>query len=228
MGSSRRKSIDSSSSSDSSDSKHGKVKKDKKDKKNKKEKEKGDTHDKGSLAFPSAHTSSATGDLPPTYSAPAPPPPSGYRIPLGSTSIFPPPDQAGPPSCVDVDGSPVYIGSALFDNSVHPCKVVPKLTTPCLVPYAGSELAHNGRYDLLLFNPAMMEWVKTTSGQVPHGRRPIEGGYEDHGGKLYHAMAWLNGLRVPGKCAEHLGGCNVPYGGREHVINHEYEILCWR
>lgn len=56
----------------------------------------------------------------------------------------------------------------------------------------------------------MMEWVRTEGGRVPKGRRPVEGGYEEHGGvgrKLYHAVARVGGVMVPGKTGEHLVSC---------------------
>lgn len=141
---------------------------------------------------------------PPQYTPPAHPP-SGYRVPLNTTSSFPEPRLVGPPPCYDADGvSPVYIGSALFETSVHPCKIAPHLTPPASVPYGGTERAHHGRYDLLPFVPQVMEFVKTSGGRIPHERRPVEGGYEDHGAKLYHAMAVVHGVRVPGKTGEHL------------------------
>ncbi|TFK47823.1 hypothetical protein OE88DRAFT_746128 [Heliocybe sulcata] len=167
-------------------------------------------------------------DHPPPYGAPAPPP-SGYRLPLTTSSAFPPSEQVGRPPCVDADGrSPVFIGSAIFPNSVHPCKIAPNLSPPCRVPYGGGEHEHNGRYDLLPFTPENMEWVATSYGRIPAGRRPVEGGYEEHGAKLYHALAEVNGVYVPGKTGEHLGGCNVAYGGGEHVIQENYAILCWK
>lgn len=155
------------------------------------------------------------------------PPPSGFRVPLRTDSDFAPPDQTGPPVAYDVDNSPIFIGSALFDTSVHPCKIGPHLHSYALVPYGGTERAHNGRYDLLPFVPEQMEWVHTSYGQIPYARRPVEGGYEENGGKLYHALANVDGLRVPGKTGEHLRGANVSFGGQEFVYQ-EYEILCWR
>jgi hypothetical protein len=72
-----------------------------------------------------------------------------------------------------------------------------------------------------------MEWVPTRDGQIPPGRRPVEGGYESNGVKLYHAFGGIDGVRVPGKTGEHLGGANIPFGGYEHILHH-YDILCWR
>ncbi|KAI0049740.1 hypothetical protein FA95DRAFT_1470657, partial [Auriscalpium vulgare] len=154
------------------------------------------------------------------------PPPSGYRIPLTTGAPFPSAQQIGNPVCYDADGtSPIFLGSAIFPNAVHPCKIAPNLQPPCRVPYGGGEHEHNGRYDLLPFDPATMEFVRTGHGQIPAGRRPVEGGYEDHGAKLYHAMATVQGVRVPGKTSQHLDGCNVAFGGGEHIVRDGYDIL---
>ena len=131
------------------------------------------------------------------------PPPSGFRLPLTATGQFPT-NQAGQPVANDLDGSPVFVGSALMERSVHPCKIVPNLQPPCRVPYGGGEFEHRGRFDLLPFDPMTMEWVHTSQGRIPTGRRPVEGGYEEHGGKLYHALGTVNGVKVPGKTGEHL------------------------
>ena len=115
-----------------------------------------------------------------------------------------------------------------------------------MVPYSGQEYAHHGRYDLLPFDPSTMELVPTSRGEIPAGRRPIEGGYEENGAKLYHAVANVQGVKVPGKTGQHLcvrfyhfmmyilhdlifyipnsGGCNVSFGGSEIAIEH-YELL---
>ncbi|KAI0671769.1 hypothetical protein C8Q78DRAFT_1030799 [Trametes maxima] len=156
-------------------------------------------------------------------------PPSGFRIPLTDDAPFPRSEQAGQPVAYDADGcTPVFVGSALFGNAVHPCKIVPSFRPPVRVSYGGEEREHRGRYDLLPFDPNTMEWVPTSHGRIPDGRRPVEGGYEEDGGKLYHALANVNGVRVPGKTADHLGGANVPFGGQEHVVTRDYAILCWR
>ncbi|GLB40460.1 putative protein of unknown function (DUF3421) [Lyophyllum shimeji] len=157
----------------------------------------------------------------------APDPPSGFRVPLTTTTPFPDPAVTGPPPCTDADGSPIFIGSALFDNSVHPCKIGRHLQPFVSVAYGGVEFAHHGRYDLLPFVPEKMEWVPTSYGGLPPGRRLVEGGYEDNGAKLYHALAIVNGVKVPGKTGEHLGACNVSFGGSEIPVV-EYEILCWK
>ena len=134
-------------------------------------------------------------------------PPSGFRVPLTTQAAFPDHAQAGPAPFTDLDGSPVFIGSALMERSVHPCKIGPHLQPSCVaVPYGGTEFSHHGRYDLLPYREQDMEWVPASHGRIPEGRRPVEGGYEEGGNKLYHAAAHISGanLKVPGKAGEHL------------------------
>ena len=141
---------------------------------------------------------------PPPYTPSRPPPPSGYRIPLEAASPFPSTAHTKEPPCRDSDGSPVFVGSAIFNNSVHPCKVGAHLVPPCRVPFGGSEIQHYGRYDLLPFDKEAMEWVPTSLGRIPAHRHPVPGGYEESGAHLYHAMATVRDTRVPGKTGEHL------------------------
>lgn len=184
-------------------------------------------------------------------------PPSGYRVPLssmpgGPPSKFPGVERTRAAPFTDVDGkSRVFVGSAIMEYSVHPCKITPDKEHHCEVSYGGSEVQHNGRYDLLPFVPEHMEFVKTSHGRVPYGRRPVKGGFENDGKELYHAVAVIDGVRVPGKTGAHLvrpwhfpvavvcmwkvglmshliscqGAANVPYGGKEYVVRDDYEIL---
>ncbi|KAH9964388.1 hypothetical protein BGW80DRAFT_1563364 [Lactifluus volemus] len=155
-----------------------------------------------------------------------------YRIPLSTGTLdFPDLDKTGPPPFMDADShSPVFMGSAFMQSSVHPCKIGPHLEPPsaCRVPYGGHEYAHHGRYDLLPFMRDRMEFVPTSHGRIPLGRQPVKGGFECAGQELYHAAAVVHGIKIPGKTGIHLGGCNVGYGGKEHQIKEDYEILCWK
>ncbi|KAI6094581.1 hypothetical protein F5141DRAFT_1168828 [Pisolithus sp. B1] len=167
-------------------------------------------------------------DPPPAYND-VPEPPSGYRVALDVSSPFPGSSKTMEPPCFDADGiSPVYVGSAIFDNCVHPCKIAPRLIPACRVPYGGVELEHRGRYDLLPFDPDTMIWVTTNRGRIPYGFTPIQGGYEENGTSLYHAIGVVNGVRVPGKAGMHLDGCTVAFNGVEHTITRNYDILCWK
>jgi hypothetical protein len=110
----------------------------------------------------------------------------------------------GPILTTDADGqTPVYIASAhMGQRGVHPCKYV--VTLGVRVPYAGQELEHEGKFDLLPFDFNKMEWREASYGQLPPNRKPIYGGYEENGQPLYHAMAIVNGVSVPGKTGPHL------------------------
>ncbi|KAG2367817.1 hypothetical protein BDR07DRAFT_1372524 [Suillus spraguei] len=137
-------------------------------------------------------------------------------------SAFPNLTHTKAPPCYDADGvSPVFIGSAIFQQSVHPCRIAPHLPVPCRVPYAYAEVEHKGRYNLLPFDPENMEWIRTSLGRIPHNRDPVIGGYEEVGRNcIMQWVAWM--------ILGFLGGCNVPFGGIEHIIKNDYEILCWR
>ncbi|KAH9960813.1 hypothetical protein BC827DRAFT_1205501 [Russula dissimulans] len=158
-------------------------------------------------------------------------PPSGSRILLSSRGgpAFPDMERARGAPFTDLDKSPVFIGSAFLKHSVHPCKIVLNNDRRrCYVPYDGREITHDGLYDLLPFVPEHMEFVPTSGGQIPPGRHPVKGGFESDGQELYHAVALIAGIEVPGKASSHLNGCRVPYDGREHVVSNNYRILCWK
>lgn len=74
--------------------------------------------------------------------------------------------------------------------------------------------AHNSN---CFMNPSSvrMKWYDATAGDIPEGKVPIQGGYEESGEQLYHALTRIDGFWVPGKTGKHLRGANFPYGGRE-------------
>lgn len=158
---------------------------------------------------------------------------SSLRIRLDSTNTRFPWLRAGVVPACDLDGSPVFLGVAAFRNGMHPCKIGIDATgrPRTLVSYGGQEYKHHGTTYLLPFDPATMLWVRASYGRFPLGCRPVEGGYERIGAqKLYHALAVIDGVSVPGKIGDngHMCGANVPFDGREHVIVPAYEVLCWR
>ncbi|KAF9078619.1 hypothetical protein BDP27DRAFT_1206961 [Rhodocollybia butyracea] len=138
-------------------------------------------------------------------------------------------EEGGYPPCYDEDGvSPVFFASAIFGDyaSVQPCKSAPHISpTPCSVPYGGQEVYHEGAFEVLRFDPETMELVGSSNGEVPWGRNPVGGGWEEDGRMLYHGLAEVNGVRIPGKTAPHLGGCNVSFGGEEVQVTEGYEVL---
>ncbi|GAA5831607.1 hypothetical protein JCM3766R1_004950 [Sporobolomyces carnicolor] len=139
---------------------------------------------------------------PPPYAPSCPP--AGLRVPCASSNAFP----------------AAHIGG----KSVHPCKVT---NGKCMISYGGGEFEHHGRFDVLPITPEM-EWVQGSYGQIPKGRRPVEGGFEENGSHLFHAVMSINGIQVPGKTGTHLHGANFPWNGGEQVEEGGYSILCWR
>nr|VWP01132.1 Cytochrome P450 monooxygenase AKT7 (EC (AK-toxin biosynthesis protein 7) [Ganoderma boninense] len=169
-------------------------------------------------------------EAPSTCGPTSPPSVSSLRIPIDPTGTRFPWKQAGVVPVCDQDGSAVFLGLAEFMHGLHPCKIrVEGAGRPLpFVSYDGKEHEHRGATYLLPFDPARMQWVQTSAGQIPRGARPVEGGYERiDRERLYHARAVVNGVTVPGKAGElgHLGGANVPFGGREHLIAAPYEVL---
>ncbi|KAE9406313.1 hypothetical protein BT96DRAFT_811039 [Gymnopus androsaceus JB14] len=70
-----------------------------------------------------------------------------------------------------------------------------------------------------------MEIVRTKDRLIPPGRKVIQGGYEEDGTVLFHNVATIDGVKLPGKTATRLGGCNVPFRGQEYPVRDNYEIL---
>ena len=112
-------------------------------------------HD-GAFAFPHPQPHAHTPEIPIPHGGPAPAtsgsgtagntiPPQGRRFQTRTEVPFPPVSEVGPAPFVDYGGVPVWVGSAIFEDSVHPCKLVPTLEPYCRVPYGGGEYEHHGR-----------------------------------------------------------------------------------
>ncbi|KAK0480423.1 hypothetical protein EDD18DRAFT_1085981 [Armillaria luteobubalina] len=156
---------------------------------------------------------------------------TGFRLPLQgpSHSALPPLHLAGQP-ILNRNDYPMYFGSAILHKSVHPCKIeynMRHLPSPCTVVLDNTVICHQGRYDLLQFNPDTMETVHTSEGRIPAGRRPVKGGYEEDGMPLYHGIAVHPGDRdrIPGKTSPRLHGCEYCFGD-DVLLATDYEILC--
>ncbi|KZV73084.1 hypothetical protein PENSPDRAFT_575014 [Peniophora sp. CONT] len=132
---------------------------------------------------------------------------------------------------IDLDGSPVFVGSALIDGAVHPCKITLSRLgeagiTPVRVPLGGRELVHHGVYEILSIDDETMEWVRARNGRLPFGRTPVEGGYNNSSRRLYYAATTIEGCTVPGKTWENDVGANFPWEGKEIVMRDNYDVLC--
>ncbi|KAL7008892.1 hypothetical protein EMMF5_001639 [Cystobasidiomycetes sp. EMM_F5] len=141
---------------------------------------------------------------------------AGFRIPANSNAempSFPILEMCGP-AFADTSGHPTYVCSAILGNAVHPGKAGPHLAPPVRISFAGKEVNHSGRYDILPLT-AEMKWVSCSGGHPPEEHTAVAGGYEEGGAPLYHAVAKIDGCWVPGKAAPHLEGANFPFAGKE-------------
>lgn len=85
----------------------------------------------------------------------SPPPVAGYRIPATGSlrhSSFPQLSMCGP-AFKDFDSHPIYVCSAILGTAIHPAKAGPHLSPPVRMSFAGKEILHEGRYDLLPITP---------------------------------------------------------------------------
>lgn len=144
-----------------------------------------------------------------------------------SGEAFPSEQLTGPAPCSDKDKA-VFVGLAHFNGGLQPCKVVPAFAPrPVRVGFGGREHTVAGEYFIVPLDAHRMEWVHASHGQLPPGRTPVDAGHESDGKPLYHAVALVDGVAVPGKVGPHLKRALVPYGGGEHSREY-YQILCWR
>jgi hypothetical protein len=66
------------------------------------------------------------------------------------------------------------------------------------------------------------DWNRKSGGQVT--KKAIQGGAEANGDPLYICKAKFQGGEHPGKIRAAFGGCNVPWGGGEHMVPN-YKVL---
>lgn len=122
------------------------------------------------------------------------------RLHLKKDDEFPLANGAGAVEWKSASGKPMYLGSAIdFHGTVHPCMVVADEVPHCVGTFGGRAEPHQGSYDLLPFNPDIMEWVDSYAGLIPEGREGVVGGYENNRQPLYHAVTNVNGHWWVGK-----------------------------
>jgi hypothetical protein len=68
-------------------------------------------------------------------------------------------------------------------------------------------VVHAGRYEVLVYEPARMEWAPASLGVTPTDRVPVEGGYEAYGAELMYAHTIIGGQLCIGKAGLHLVSC---------------------
>ncbi|KAF9225158.1 hypothetical protein BS17DRAFT_581739 [Gyrodon lividus] len=106
------------------------------------------------------------------------------------------------PAATDFDGvTPLYFGSAVMLESILPAKVIE--TRVCQALQDDIVVERSVGFSILPFD-ADMELVPASYGAIPRGRRPVQGNYDAQGRKLYHAMIYVLGRKIPGMCGEQL------------------------
>ncbi|KIJ37609.1 hypothetical protein M422DRAFT_259969 [Sphaerobolus stellatus SS14] len=152
------------------------------------------------------------------------PPAAGYRYPLTAYNPFPDIKSLPPTKLHDIGdpSQPIYVGSVAFQNAIHPCKTVPHLDYFVRVPYGGREVEPHGRYDILPIDENWMEWVQTSHGRIPPGRRPVEDGFEETREKLFHALAKSMEIGFLARLVNTFA--KIPFGG-ERIVQNDYLIL---
>ena len=118
-------------------------------------------------------------------------------------------------------GETLFVCRARFKNGMHPGKIRPGLGG-CAIPWGGRENTV-GSYEVLVGRG--FGWRRARHGNVPLGA--ILTGRENGRDMLFTCRANFKNGRHPGKVRAGLGGCNVPWGGREHTVR-DYQVLIAR
>ncbi|TFK44555.1 carbohydrate-binding module family 12 protein [Crucibulum laeve] len=120
-----------------------------------------------------------------------------------------------------------YICRAFFDGGVQVGKASPTLDKGAAIGYKHEEIKI-GTYEILLGDMRALRWVpaKGKLSVSELGHRPVEGGHESDGTRLYIAKAEHKGVQYPGKASEQLDGAYIPYKETEKRVK-EYEVLCY-
>ncbi|KAJ6636014.1 Natterin-3 [Pseudolycoriella hygida] len=119
----------------------------------------------------------------------------------------------------DSDGAQMYVGRAIFEGGLLPCKVLPSKQA-AYVSNNGKEFPVQN-YDVLI--GANVIWKKDKNGKVPKDAFP-HGGRTPTGETLYIGRAEVNGSLTIGKVHPAHKCLYIPYGGSELSFK-EYEVL---
>ena len=122
---------------------------------------------------------------------------------------------------------PLFLCRAKFNGGIHPGKINLKKHKGCHIAWGGIEYEisnpTNWEYAISAANSlANQRWQTRSGGAIPSSA--VKTGQEANGVFLYTCRAKFNSGIHPGKIHSEFGGCNIPYGGREHTI-FEYDVL---
>jgi hypothetical protein len=122
----------------------------------------------------------------------------------------------------DTNGNPLYLCHGDIQSSTQPGKTWPNYNK-CNVPFAGREVLLSN-FQVYHGHPRG-HWQRSGD-YLPHAAMVV--GHDVNGNTLYLCRAHYDGSVQPGKTWRGYGRCNIPYGGREIIMNdYEVYVLGW-
>lgn len=121
----------------------------------------------------------------------------------------------------DQNGQTLYLCQAQNGNSVSPGKLRNDFNG-CHISYGGQELvkpvyrAYIGRHHGY--------WRFAENGDIPQNAWRV--GHDSNGASLYLCRVDYQGVQI-GKVRPGIGGCNIPFGGRE-IVKNRYLVFVQR
>jgi len=123
----------------------------------------------------------------------------------------------------------LFISRTFIDGGLQPGKACTDFPKGAVVGYQKEE-HHVDTYEILLGEISRLRWERVSGRIHSDSLRPVEGGYENDGTKLFIIKAEFperSGVFHPGKTSAKLDGAYISYGGTEKNVR-EYEVLCYR
>ncbi|KAJ2001114.1 hypothetical protein GGI04_003867 [Coemansia thaxteri] len=136
--------------------------------------------------------------------------------------IPPNPVQGG----IEKDGSPLFVGRAIYKGGLHPVKVGQHLTGGGCALGWGHDEVRISDYQVLCGDANRLRWVKQEGDLDIQGIKPFPAGHEEDGAPLYIAKTLHEGSQQLGKCGPHLNRMTFAYGHKERDTL-TYMILCY-
>jgi len=124
-------------------------------------------------------------------------------------------------------GGTLYVCRGNHNGSTTPGKAGAHLHTGAVIGYGNKEVGLGG-YEVLVGDARSVRWV-SVQGKLKIkdlDARPVDGGKDSDGTRLFIARANIQGATHPGKVGEGFKAAFIPWGGKEQEIS-SYEVLCY-
>jgi len=122
----------------------------------------------------------------------------------------------------------LYVCRANHNGSTTPGKAGSHLHNGAVIGYGNKEVGV-GAYEVLVGDARSVRWV-AVKGKLKINdldARPVDGGKDSDGTRLFIARASIQGATHPGKVGEGFRAAFIPWGGKEQEIS-SYEVLCYK